>query len=201
MTSLRLPRNHRVAVAALALRLALPAGVAAATAAAVDYEDGRATSGARIFRAMLAADTEIEGKTGPGGALRLLVVHASDAERARAVAEVIARRDAARTPEPLRGLSVRVEVMALSALVAGGHDAAGIFVAQPLGRDEIAALVRHAVEHRVLVYSPFEGDVERGIPGGLSIEAQVRPMVNTQTLQAAGLVLKGFFLKVAKVYP
>ena len=37
----------------------------------------------------------------------------------------------------------------------------------------------------MIVYSPFEGHVESGVLGGLSVEAQVRPYVNRATLEAS----------------
>ncbi len=52
----------------------------------------------------------------------------------------------------------------------------------------------------MILYSPFEGDVERGVTAGLSIEAKVLPFVNQRTLEASGVELKPFFLKVAKVH-
>jgi hypothetical protein len=53
----------------------------------------------------------------------------------------------------------------------------------------------------VVLYSPFEGHVERGVPAGIAVEAKVQPYLNLSALQAAGIELKPFFLKVAKVRP
>ena len=52
----------------------------------------------------------------------------------------------------------------------------------------------------MIVYSPFEGHVEKGVLGGLSVEAQVRPYVNRATVEASQITLKPFFMEVAKVY-
>ena len=73
--------------------------------------------------------------------------------------------------------------------------------AEPLRREAIAALIRFGVDRQVIIYSPFEGDVERGVAGGVSIEAQVRPFVNTAALRASQVTLREFFLKVAKAFP
>ncbi|HEX8154652.1 MAG TPA: hypothetical protein VF698_16080, partial [Thermoanaerobaculia bacterium] len=63
------------------------------------------------------------------------------------------------------------------------------------------SLVKYGIDRRLIVYSPFEGHVESGVTGGLSVEAQVRPFVNSTTLAASHIALKDFFLKVTKVYP
>ena len=43
--------------------------------------------------------------------------------------------------------------------------------------------------------------LEHGVLAGMSVEAQVRPYVNTETLAASHVELKSFFMKVTKVYP
>ncbi len=77
---------------------------------------------------------------------------------------------------------------------------AAVFLATRLSSAEIDALVRWSIANHVIVYSPFEGDVERGIPAGLAVEAKVQPFLNLTTLEAAGIELKPFFVQVAKVH-
>lgn len=178
-------------------------GAAAPSAApAGAYGDGRAESGARLFRAMLAADVELEKKVDAEGALTIAVVHAGDVDRAKALGDLVARRDANRASEAIKGLPVRIQVLRVEDLPpAGARPVAAVFIAEPLRRDAVGSLIRFGVERRVIIYSPFEGDVERGVAGGLSIEAQVRPFVNTGALRASQVTLKEFFLKVAKAFP
>lgn len=164
------------------------------------YGVSRAESGARLFRAMLAADLDLEKKLDVSGALRVLIVHAGDADRAMSLGGIVEGRDARKTPEAIRGLPVRVETIRVED-VPGARPTAGIFIAEPLKRQALASLIRFGADHRVIVFSPFEGDVENGVAGGLLVEAQVRPFVNTEALRAAQVTLKEFFLKVAKAYP
>ena len=97
---------------------------------------------------------------------------------------------------------MRTELVRVEELQATGPRAvAAVFIAEPLRREAIGALIRFGVERHVIIYSPFEGDVEQGIAGGLSIEAQMRPFVNTAALRASQVTLKEFFLKVAKAFP
>ena len=77
---------------------------------------------------------------------------------------------------------------------------AGIFLAQPPNDAALRSLVRYGIEHHVIVYSPFEGNVESGITGGLAVEAQVRPYVNLSTLSQSNISLKPLFFKVTKVF-
>jgi len=61
--------------------------------------------------------------------------------------------------------------------------------------------VRWSTAAKVVLYSPFDGDVERGAAAGLCIEAKVQPFLNMPALQAAGVEIKPFYVKVARVYP
>lgn len=193
----KLPLAGGFLLLAAALGAAVPSAVRAAA-----YSDGRAESGARLFRAMLAADTELEKKVDAEGVLGIAIVHAGDVDRAKTLGDLVARRDAKRPPEAIKGLTVRIGVVRVEELLAKGpRSVASVFIAEPLSREDIGALIRFGVERRVIIYSPFEGDVEQGVAGGLSIEAQVRPFVNTAALRASRVTLKEFFLKVAKAFP
>lgn len=163
--------------------------------------DARVETGARLFRAMVAADVDLEKKTDGDGALRILVVHGGDEERARLALDLLVRRDATRAPDAIRGLPVRGEAMRVDELALSRKPASAIFIAEPLRRTALAAVIQAGALRRVIVYSPFEGDVEQGVAGGLSIEAQVRPFVNAEALRNAQVTLRDFFLKAAKVLP
>ena len=75
-----------------------------------------------------------------------------------------------------------------------------LFLATPLGASELDRLVAWSIRHGVILYSPFEGDVERGVLAGVSIEAKVLPYINQRTLDASGVEFKPFFMRVAKVH-
>lgn len=184
----------------LALTLALvswTARLSSAPAAPID-DERRARTGVRLFRALLAADTELSEKTLDDGSLLVVVYCEREADRCEELAAPLESDDAA----SIRGMPVAVEIVEDPTFPGlAERRPAGIFLADaPTGRG-LQQIVRYGVEHRVIVYSPFEGHVESGVLAGLSIEAQVRPYINSETLDASGISLKPFFLKVAKVYP
>jgi hypothetical protein len=172
-------------------------------AAAESYEERRAQSGLRLFRAMLAADLDLPRKVEPDGRLLVVFLHTGDGRRAAALAADFARRTADGEAEPIRGLPVRVEVVPASALSStyDRRSTAGLFLAEAPDAAALHAIVQFGIARRFIVYSPYEGHVESGVLGGLAIEAQVRPYVNLTTLARSNVTLKDFFLKVAKVHP
>lgn len=161
-----------------------------------DYDERRVRTGARLFRALLAADLALEHKVGADGKLHVQI-YARDLSYADSVAELIAPK--AEDPEAkIRGLEVKVETAAT--LPKSDAALAGVFLAQVPDDATIEKLIGWGIAEHVVVYSPFEGHVERGVLGGIAVEAKVRPYVNAKTLAASHIELKPFFLKVAKVH-
>jgi hypothetical protein len=180
---------------ALLVACVLTLSMAGANVQADSYDERRVRAGARVFRAMLAADTAIEQRRGADGRLHVLL-YAADTELADEIGALIAPK----AKGAVRGLPLTVQSSAQ--LPAEGSEVpAGMFLASIPSDAELDRLVRWSIANKVLVYSPFEGHVERGVAGGISIEAKVQPYVNASTLKAAGVELKPLFLTVAKVHP
>jgi hypothetical protein len=168
----------------------------ASRAFADDVEDRRANAGIRLFRALLLADTDLVKKTAAPNQLLVVFFYVDDERKARE----LAARFAQDTKE-LRGVPVITEISNDATLEKlAGRMPAGVFIAQAPPRKSIASLVHFGITRHVILYSPFEGHVELGVLGGLSVEAQVRPFLNHATLEASQISLKPLFLSVAKVF-
>lgn len=163
----------------------------ALTARADDQSARRIRAGARVFRTLLAADLRLAERAN-GGVLRV-AIYSRDAALGADVAALIAPAD--------KGGAIR-DVPVKPAVVSALPEQvpAGIFIASPLDSESLARWVDYCRRAHVVLYSPFEGDVERGVMAGLAIEATVQPYLNESALDAAGVELKPFFLRVAKVY-
>jgi hypothetical protein len=90
--------------------------------------------------------------------------------------------------------------VSLQALAGVDLDAVGgIFVAEAQPQ-ELRTILDLARSHRVIIFSPYEGDVERGAHGGISVRDRILPYINVHALRLSGIELKVFFLKVAERY-
>jgi hypothetical protein len=159
----------------------------------------RASAGLRLFRALLAADMGLAQKTVAPDEILILFVYVDDRQRATDLAQRFIEE--AKERDKLHGLSIVTEVTNDPDFIAyRTRVPAGVFIAEAPGRGTLASIVRYGIQEHVIVYSPFEGHVEEGVLGGLSVEAQVRPYLNGETLMASHISLKSFFLSVAKVY-
>lgn len=187
-------------VRALLLPLASAATLSLALTVAVHADsddDRRVRMGARLFRSTLAAAEALETKASADGRLRIGLIGDEGAllDEVRDLL-LAAGKDEAPT---VRGMPI--ELLELDATsVSPEQPLAGIFLATRLDKQTLATWITISVDGGSILYSPFDGDVERGATAGLSIEAKVLPYVNQRTLEAAGIELKPLFMKVAKVH-
>lgn len=164
-----------------------------------EVQERRIRIGLKLFRAVLSADEDIEGKSDSSSRLSLLVVYRDNRELAVDFARELAELGKGEKRGTIRGLPIDVHIGNQTELDSlKGRAPAGVYIAEELSDTQIKDLVKFGIENHVIVYSPFEGDVNRGILGGLAIETRVRPYINLQTMRQSDIRIKQFFLKVAK---
>ena len=71
-----------------------------------------------------------------------------------------------------------------------------VFITEPLDQ-RLPELVELAGQQRVLLFSPFKGDVELGVTTGFQVTDKVLPLVNMASLKESKIQLKAFFLRIA----
>jgi hypothetical protein len=71
-----------------------------------------------------------------------------------------------------------------------------IFIVEPVD-NRLQGLIEYSRKHRALLFSPFQGDVERGANAGFQVTDKVLPMVNMSSLKQSKIQLKAFFLRIA----
>lgn len=169
--------------------------------AADEAQERRIRIGLRLFRVTLAADEDLAHKADPAGKLLLVVFYAEDSNLAKEFAEELRQLGRGDERGTIRKVPIDVQVSNDPELKAYWNRVpAGIFLVEDLGEDKIRRLVHYGIEHHIIVYSPFEGDVDRGVLAGLAIETTVRPYINLHTLRESKIRIMNFFLKVAKHY-
>ena len=179
----------------IALLLATTIVYAAKPSASDEFTDRRLTIGARIFRALLAADVDLDRKTAGGDELKLCLLYLDDSTNAEVVAGTLSRRDDPR----IRGKEIQIESLPYAECLDDPADHyVAVFLTQRLNDAELSRLVTLSSRRNLIVFSPFEGDIERGVQSGIAVEARVRPYLNLTALRNAGIELKSFFMEVAK---
>lgn len=160
-----------------------------------EVESLRINAGIDLFPSFVAADLDIADKAGRDGALLLLLVHRDAEHHAEHLADALAEVD------NIRGLPVRVRIVSVDELAAY-RDArpAAVFVTERLAEAFLRPIVAFGRQTGVLVISPHEGDVDQGASGGIWVGDRILPYVNMRALDAGGIRLKPFFLRIAEKY-
>jgi len=163
-------------------------------AATADSAERRMTSvGVRIFPSVLAASFKLNSQP-QGSPLVIYVVYKDDADHARAVSERLAQMGPIKE-HPLQPREIPAS--ALSKL--DGPAPFAILVSENVGR-ELPAVIDYSQKNDVLSFSPFSGDVEKGVLTGIIVSDRVLPYINLRTLAGMSFTFKPFFLKVAAAY-
>jgi hypothetical protein len=159
-----------------------------------EWDDRRVSVGFKLFPSLLAADKNIKNKQGADGKLLLLIVYTDDQKNAESLAKNL------RAKGSVRKISLNVQITNLKSLPKFKQQKiTGLFLSQRINNG-IDNLISFGLEKRAIVFSPFEGDVAKGVSGGLFVTDRVQPYLNVKALKSAKIHLKSFFLRVAKHY-
>jgi hypothetical protein len=171
-------------------------------ASADSFDDRRVRTGAKIFRSLLAADMALEQRaaTAAGKAAVTVWVIGENPKVNTEIAALIAPVDDP-VRSKIRDVAVQVQNFANFARTKNAALPIAVYFASDLNAPEFSAWLAWSAAQKVLLFSPFEGHVERGMSAGLSVQAKVQPYLNSKALKAIDWQLKPFFLRVSKVYP
>ena len=166
------------------------------------FAERRALVGLKLFRTLITADLKLAEKANQDNALPVLLIYANNKTQADEYRERLES-----IFEPVKKYSFKIEVANVFEFEkvrndkkVGDDKYAAVFIAQQLNNDELIPVIEYGIKNSVVVFSPFEGDVEKGVLAGISVQATVRPMLNMDTLNQSKLLIKPFYLKVAKQY-
>ena len=191
----------RVVLRNIILLLLIILGGTVSSAYSADQDTIRIRIGLKLFRAILAADTQIDSKQGAGGKLALAIIYNNDKQQADLYARLLQELGKGKKQSKIKGIPTVVHVIATHSLEQlSVQQYAGLYVVEDLENSVLQQLVDYGIGHHIISYSPYPEAVEQGISAGLMIGARVRPYVNLLTLKRSQLQIKPFFLKVSKQY-
>lgn len=165
------------------------------SAIADNYERYRAEVGIKLFRTLLSANLDLVN-TADLDRLVIIVLFDQDENTAESYRNVLAESLATLHDRPV---TIQTESIA-TWQAASQASVAAIFISEELTTQQRQALIDTSIQRRLMLFSPFEGDVEAGVLAGLSVQATIRPLLNMQTLKLGSFHIKPFYLKVAKHY-
>ncbi len=100
----------------------------------------------------------------------------------------------------IRGHNVKKKIVPLSEILSRTTDKNTVlFIVEPLFENSERA-IEFSRSNQNLLFSPFKGDVEKGVMTGFEVTNKVLPAVNIKALKEANIRLKAFFLRIAVSY-
>jgi len=164
-------------------------------------EDFRVLNGLKMFKSILQADQDINDKHNADNGLDIVFLYTGDLQRAEKLARSFLRMGRGDKKGRVKDMPVFVHLVKDMAHIEEMEIAvAGIFILDKLSTEEIKAIALFGQNHNIVTYSPFRGDVEKGIFSGLTIDTSPKPFINAQVMNNSGIRIKSFFLRVATLY-
>jgi len=153
----------------------------------------RALIGIELFPSFLASDKNIHEKKRKDGSLTVVVAYLYNPKIANDMAYRLNSLGKIREI-PIHVISVSVEEFEDTI----NQTIGGIYIAEPGAITQ--QIIKESINNHFIVFSPYEGDVEKGATGGIYITEKIVPYLNMTTLNAAKIRMKSFFLRVSKKY-
>jgi hypothetical protein len=157
------------------------------------YSNDRKLIGIDLFPSFLASDQNIRSKVGEDNLLHVVIAYQYDKKTANDMANRL------KNLEKIRGIPIKVNMLSVDDIeYSEDQSIAGIFIAEPML--PLVSIIKKSIDNHFIVFSPFEGDVEKGVTGGIYITEKIVPYINSKTLVLAEIKMKAFFLRVSKKY-
>ncbi|HEY9051036.1 MAG TPA: hypothetical protein VIQ03_05790 [Gammaproteobacteria bacterium] len=150
--------------------------------------------GLKLFPAVIAADYLVTEKKDKDGQLLLFILHEDNTKQANNLANSL------RQIQKIKNIPIKVEAHTFNDFIEQKlPPLAAAFIAEP-ANNQIDKIISQGISSSTLLFSPFKGDVEKGIHSGLIVSDRILPHVNINTLNQSGIKLKPFFLRASKQY-
>lgn len=154
-----------------------------------EEDSQRLRLGLRLFPACLGALEHTPVSAIRAGAWQVVVVHRNDPDTAQQVREHL------ETIPSIQGLPLAVESMDADVFDQRSDLAVSAVFIASVNLDS-QRLREWSERYRILVFSPFLGDVARGAVAGFHVSERILPSVNFTQAERAGIAFRPFFLQV-----
>ena len=150
--------------------------------------------GVSLFPSIVAAVRNLRDQVDPGQKINIYLVYQNNDALAQALKQKLISRS------KIKNYAVSVLVISQTELYQLPEPVKGVlFITEPVSSG-LSQLNQFAISNQMLSYSPFKGDVERGVATGYQVTDKVLPLVNIAALRNANIELKAFFMRIAVKY-
>jgi hypothetical protein len=160
-----------------------------------ETEKRRVDISVSIFPRIVAVDNHFREKLDKDQKARLLFVYDEDESFAQEIADRVGKDGS-----NIGGMLVSTRVASVADTLPESDIPVAIFLVEKLSDAQLKKVIAYAESTHRLVFSPFSGDVERGVMVGISVTNRVKPYFNLPRLHSADVVVNALLMKMSKRY-
>jgi len=162
-----------------------------------DVEKRRVDISLTVFPRIVAVDNNFRSKLNPENKVQLIFLYADRKDRAASLYKSLKQKN-----KNIGGMGVLATHVSVDDLLAvsNGKRSTAIFLSERLSNDDLKKVVAFSEKRSRIVFSPFVGDVERGVTVGISVTNRVKPYFNLAALKRSGIVINALLMKMSKRY-
>jgi hypothetical protein len=161
-----------------------------------ETSDRRVKISLSIFPRVVAVDTQFIGKLTDAGRVRLVFVYDQERSRAEELKVRFLEKSKSVAGKP-------IDVLLSSVKEISQDQAAGAtayFLTERMSNINLYILIKKAVETSRILFSPFSGDVEKGVTAGIAVSSRVKPYFNLNTLRKSSIDINALLMKLSQQY-
>ncbi len=160
-------------------------------AATPDYMDDIMRISLKFFPKFLAVDLDLKEKVYTNEKLPILIFYKTDKTYASGIAAKMAAKN-----RSIAGF--KTDIFAANKLPE--KVPAAVIIVEKLDNLSLAEVIDYCRRNKLLLFSPFEEDVKRGVTVSISIGARIRPYFNGKALEESAVRIHPILLKSSVVF-
>jgi len=180
---------YKILITLIVFQLTTPAFIISS-----EWDRQRIWLGLKLFPTMLSADLNLHEKTDDQETLRIVLLYKYQKNFASDIAKKLAQK------RTIGNFKIEIDVTDDLSLKKYSHrKVAGVFLCEKL-YDKINPIIQFGKTNHVIIFSPFEKDVQAGVSGGMVIYDRILPYINSTTMKLSDIQLAPIFLEIAETY-
>lgn len=146
-----------------------------------------------IFPRIVAVDNNFRDKLNVDNKAYLLFVYDKNEKYAEQLADRMQEGNA-----NIGGMQVVAKALGVAAELEEVDPPTAIFIVEKLTEAQLKKVMDYSNKTHRLVFSPFLGDVERGVTVGISVTNRVKPYFNLPSLRQSKVSINALLMKMSK---
>ncbi|MGN7612137.1 hypothetical protein ACQZV8_08650 [Magnetococcales bacterium HHB-1] len=149
--------------------------------------------GLRLFPTMIGANQQLEKKLNKDGNIHLLLLYNQHPQLAKYASQRLRRKTKTVYGHPYT-------LLRANQLSVDHQRVAGIFLVEKHTEEQRKMIIQYGIQHKIVTFSPFVGDVAAGILSGIDISSRIRPALNRSTIVQSKIQFNSIFYRFAKIF-